>query len=136
VIIGFNPMSSWGVSHRMGGLGVRSARVLPQGEFIGYWRLRDWLRLLDLEVEAGRFGCWRPMVRTEAWWNRLQWMESAGERWWPCWAPFMLVVAVKRVRGMRLVGKIRKNRLPAAAAPAVVTQSGQARAPYQQDVNG
>lgn len=136
VIIGFNPMSSWGVSHRMGGLGVRSARVLPQGEFIGYWRLRDWLRLLDLEVEAGRFGCWRPMVRTEAWWNRLQWMESAGERWWPVLGAVYVVVAVKRVRGMRLVGKIRKTRLPTAAAPAVVTQSGQARAPYQQDVNG
>ena len=34
---------------------------LPRaGEFLGYWRLRDWLRLLSFEVDGGRFGCYRP----------------------------------------------------------------------------
>jgi SAM-dependent methyltransferase len=136
VIIGFNPMSLWGTRQRMGRGRGASSKVLPQGEFIGYWRLRDWLRLLDLEVETGSFGCWRPMAGTEAWWQRLAWMERAGERWWPVLGAVYVVVAVKRVRGMHLVGKIRKTRLPASAQPAVVTQRHPARAPYQQDVNG
>ncbi len=136
VIAGFNPTSLWGLWQRMGHWGVRSATVLPQGEFIAYWRLRDWLRLLDLEVEAGCFGCYRPVVRTEQSWSRLQWMEGAGERWWPVLGAVYFVVAVKRARGMRLVGKIKRSRVTAPAAPAVVAQRHQRQGHVQQDVIG
>jgi len=90
------------------------------GEFIGYWRLRDWLRLLGFEVEAGRFGCWRPPVRTEKWLQRFAWMDRLGDRWWPVLGAVYFVVAVKRVRGMRLVGLVRNERRKAHAPPAVV----------------
>ena len=120
VIAGFNPASLWGLWQRMGRLGASSALVLPQGEFIAYWRLRDWLRLLDLEVEAGCFGCYRPMVRQQRSWDRLAWMEHAGDRWWPVLGAVYFVVAVKRTRGMRLVGKLKRTRLTPAAAPAAV----------------
>jgi len=136
VIAGFNPASLWGMWQRMGRLGVQSALVLPQGEFIAYWRLRDWMRLLDLEVEAGCFGCYRPMVRSEQSWARLRWMEHAGDRWWPVLGAVYFVVAVKRARGMRLVGKIKKARVTAPAAPAVVAQRHQKQGHAQQDVNG
>jgi SAM-dependent methyltransferase len=125
VIAGFNPASLWGMWQRMGRWGAQSALVLPQGEFIAYWRLRDWLRLLDLEVEAGCFGCFRPMVRSEPAWQRLRWMEPAGERWWPVLGAVYFVVAVKRARGMRLVGKVKRARVAGPAAPAVVTQMNQ-----------
>jgi len=120
VIAGFNPASLWGLWQRMGRWGWRRALVLPQGEFIGYWRLRDWLRLLDFEVEGGGFGCYRPMLREQVWWDRFAWLEPAGDRWWPVLGAVYFVVAVKRSRGMRLVGKVRRQRLPTAAAPAVV----------------
>jgi SAM-dependent methyltransferase len=120
VIAGFNPASLWGLWQRMGRLGAERALVLPQGEFIAYWRLRDWLRLLGMEVEAGCFGCFRPMTRSQAWWDRLAWMERAGERWWPVLGSVYFVVAVKRVRGMKLVGKLKRHRVGAPAAPAVV----------------
>lgn len=121
VIAGFNPASLWGLWQRMGRWGVDRTLVLPQGEFIAYWRLRDWLRLLDLEVEGGCFGCYRPMARSQAWWDRLNWMEGAGSRWWPVLGAVYFVVAVKRVRGMRLVGKLKMPRVGTApAAPAVV----------------
>lgn len=133
VIAGFNPTSLWGLWQRMGHWGVRSATVLPQGEFIAYWRLRDWLRLLDLEVEAGCFGAYRPVLRSHSWLRRLDWMERAGERWWPVLGGVYFVVAVKRVRGMRLVGKIKKGRVSASAASAVVAQRHQRRGQAQQD---
>jgi ubiquinone/menaquinone biosynthesis C-methylase UbiE len=58
VILGFNPTSLWGMRQRMGrlrqGMGGRKPLFLPRtGEFIGYWRLRDWLRLLSFEVDGG-----------------------------------------------------------------------------------
>ena len=136
VIAGFNPASLWGVSQRLGLWGMDSALVVPQGDFIAYWRLRDWLRLLDLEVEAGGFGCYRPMSRHTRTWDRLRWMEHAGDRWWPVLGAVYFVVAVKRARGMRLVGKLKKNRVAAAAAPAVVAQRHQRGGHVQQDVSG
>lgn len=127
VIAGFNPVSLWGLRQRAGhllrglGLGRREALYLPQaGDFIGYWRLRDWLRLLDFEVEGGRFGCWRPPLRSEAWLERYAWMDRVGDRWWPVLGGVYFLVAVKRVRGMRLVGLLRNDKRKPHAAPAVV----------------
>ncbi|MEO7152338.1 MAG: SAM-dependent methyltransferase, partial [Burkholderiaceae bacterium] len=101
--------------------GASRRGFLPDsGEFIGYRRLRDWLRLLSFEVEDGRFGCYRPPVATQRWLTRYEWTESVGERWWPVFGAVYFVVAVKRVRGMRLVGLARERRTVARAATAVV----------------
>ena len=130
LITGFNPASLWGLRQRAGrarqGLGIDrdAALYLPRaGEFIGYWRLRDWLRLLGFELEGGRFGGYRPPFHTQAWLDRLGWMEAAGERWWPVLGAVYFLAAVKRVRGMRLVGMARREPRHALAAPAVVAQS-------------
>jgi len=127
VIAGFNPASLWGLRQRAGrlkrglGLGRGSPLYLPSaGDFIGYWRLRDWLRLLGFEVEAGRFGCWRPPLQSQAWLERYAWMDRVGDRWWPVLGAVYFLVAVKRVRGMRLVGLVRQEKRKAHAAPAVV----------------
>lgn len=127
VIVGFNPSSLWGVRQQMGrlrrglGLGKKRGLYLPGGgEFMRYRRLRDWLRLLSFEVEAGRFGCYRPPVRSQTWLSRFDWAERVGERWWPVFGAVYFVVAVKRVRGMRLVGLARAQHSAAKAAPAPV----------------
>ena len=36
-------------------------------------------------------------------------MEKAGDRWWPVLGAVYMLTAVKRVRGMRLVGKVWKH---------------------------
>jgi len=129
VVVGFNPASLWGIRQRLGHWrrrllsGSGSPLFLPSaGEFMRYRRLRDWLRLLSFEVEAGRFGCYRPPVAAQKWLTRFAWMERAGERWWPVFGAVYFVVAVKRVRGMRLVGLARAHARPAhAPAPVVAT---------------
>lgn len=136
VISCFNPASLWGLYQRLGQWGMNKSSVLPQGEFIAHWRLKDWLRLLDLEVAGGGFGCYRPFVRNETWWSRLRWMEAAGDRWWPFLGSVYFVVAVKRVHSMRLIGKFKKARLAKASAPAVVAQRHQRQSATQQDGNG
>ena len=129
VICGINPVSLWGLRQRRAHLYKRlgfGQLYLPQeGEFIGYWRLRDWLRLLSFEVQTGRFGCYRPAVRTDRWLDRFQWMDRVGVRWWPIFGAVYFIVAVKRVRGMRLVGPAWK----AAAARGQVPVSLARRQP-------
>ncbi|WP_448173314.1 class I SAM-dependent methyltransferase [Rhizobacter fulvus] len=127
VIVGFNPTSLWGLRQHLGRwrrqLWPRSARglFLPSaGEFLRYRRLRDWLRLLSFEVEDGRFGCYRLPVASLKWLERSSWMERVGERWWPVFGAVYFVVAVKRVRGMRLVGMVRAQRAVPNSAPAPV----------------
>jgi SAM-dependent methyltransferase len=126
VIAGFNPLSLWGARQRAGHWcqWVRPSSgplFLPsEGEFIGYWRLRDWLRLLGMEIERGELGCYRPPLSSQRWLHRLGWMEGAGARWWPVLGAVYFVVAVKRVRGMRLVGLLKPERPKAQRAAAVV----------------
>lgn len=136
VIAGFNPASLWGLSQRMGRWGVTGSPLLPPGELIAYWRLRDWLRLLDMEVEAACFAGHRPLVRSQRWWDRLQGLDRLGERWWPVLGAVYVVVAVKRARGLRLVGKVAKARLAPAAAPVVATQRSRRQSRIQEEVEG
>jgi SAM-dependent methyltransferase len=130
VILGFNAASLWGLRQRLGRarrrLGGKAPLFLPRpGDFIGYWRLRDWLRLLSFEVEGGRFGAYRPALVSPGWLERFAWMDRVGDRWWPVFGAVYMVVAVKRVRGMRLVGLAKRERVKAPAAPTVVTNSHQ-----------
>ena len=135
VIIGFNPTSLWGLrqrgtnARRYLGLGPGHSRFLPHdGELIAYRRLRDWLRLLSFEVETGRFGCYRPPITSEKWLTRFEWMEPAGDRWWPVLGAVYALTAVKRVRGMRLVGLARSRHRRAGAPQTVVTNQQPQRA--------
>lgn len=128
VISGLNPASLWGLRQGRGRLmsslglgGEKPARLyLPEaGDFIGPWRLRDWLRLLSFEVESDRCGCYRPAVGSEKWLERTAWMDRAGARWWPIFGAVYFVVAVKRVHSMRLLGPAWKPRRATAPVSAV-----------------
>ena len=124
VICGINPVSLWGLRQRRAHLyrqmGFGEWYLPCEGEFIGYWRLRDWLRLLSFEVESGRFGCYRPAVSDARWLARFQWMDRAGARWWPIFGAVYFLVAIKRVRGMRLLGPAWKTTTARASAPVSI----------------
>ena len=127
VISGFNPASLWGVRQRLSrarlgiGLGQGHPYLPREGDFIGYWRLRDWLRLLGFAIDSGQFGCWRPPLSTDRWLDRFEWMDRVGERWWPVLGAAYALVAVKRVKGMRLVGLAQRQRRQARAGAVVAT---------------
>lgn len=129
VICCMNPASLWGLRQRRAHiwrkLGFGELYLPAEGEFIGYWRLRDWLRLLSFEVEASSFGCWRPSFKTERWLERFDWLDHAGERWWPIFGAVYFIVAVKRVRGTKLIGPAWKPAPKIAAAPVPLANRGQ-----------
>ena len=128
VISGLNPLSLWGLRQHRARLYRRvgmGALYLPEtGEFIAYRRLRDWLRLLGFEVEVGRFGCWRPALTSQPWLDRFAWMDRAGERWWPFLGAAYFLVAVKRVRGARLLEAKWPRAATIAAAPVPLARRG------------
>jgi SAM-dependent methyltransferase len=105
IVCGFNPASMWG-ARQLGGR-LTGAHFLPQdGEFISVPRLKDWLKLLNMEVNRGHFGCYSPPCATDKWLNRFSFMEKAGDRWWPFLGAVYIVQAIKRVKGMRLIGPV------------------------------
>ena len=128
VISGLNPASLWGLRQRRAKLTKRvgfGELFLPEsGEFIAPWRLRDWLRLLSFEVETSHYGCYRPAITSEKWLRRYEWMDKAGARSWPIFGAAYFFVAVKRVRGMRLIGPAWKSSKALANAPVSIARKG------------
>jgi SAM-dependent methyltransferase len=115
IICGFNPWSLWGMQQRHWRARRQGSAPQPMPEdpanWIAYGRLRDWLRLLSFEVEDVQFGCYRPVVEREAWLKRWAWMDTLGPKWWRMLGAAYSVVAVKRVRGMRIMPPLRKAKL-------------------------
>ena len=121
VICCLNPQSLWGLrqrrAHLVRRLGFGELFLPDAGEFIGWRRLRDWLRLLSFEVESSSFGCYRPAIATDKWLARFEWMDRIGERWWPIFGAAYFLVAVKRVRGVKLIGPAWRTAKSIATAP-------------------
>ncbi|MDP1682966.1 MAG: methyltransferase domain-containing protein [Burkholderiales bacterium] len=119
IITGFNPLSWWGVGHLI----KRRCGDYPwRGHFIGLPRVKDWLALLGLEVVAGRLSCYVPPLQSAQWLERLQFMEAAGDRWWPLGGGVYFLLAKKRVHSMRLIMPSWKERLAAQGRIAPAAQ--------------
>ena len=123
----FNPLSLWGGrqarAHLCERLGLTSwgALFLPSvGEFIAPWRLRDWLSLMNLQVQTQRYGVYTWPTQSPKWLERLEWRNRTGARWWPVAGAVYFVEATKRVRGMHLLGPVwrphRRSTKPTAVA--------------------
>jgi SAM-dependent methyltransferase len=121
IVLGFNPISLWGIRQRALRW-VRKPFLPREGRFISRHRLKDWFKLLSFEISVSHFGCYVPGVRTDQALERWRFMDRWGERWWPVAGGVYAVTAVKRVRGLRIIGPVRKpallpvpNRAPAAS---------------------
>ena len=101
VIAGFNPLSLWGLRRYLPG--QREGLFPWNGNYLSVLRLKDWLALLGFEVDRGNFGCYAPPFTQEKWFHRSRFLELAGDRWWGFAGGVYLLLAVKRVPGMRLI---------------------------------
>ncbi len=127
VIFGFNTLSLWGARQALKGLTKRSF-VPAHHKLIAFSRLKDWLKLLGFELNRGRFGCYQPPFTSEQWLKRFACIEQAGDRWWPIFGAVYMITAIKRVRGVRLVGAApRSSAALAPALPPVATPQTQRR---------
>lgn len=73
LIVGFNPISSWGVSR----LFTRRRKVPWRGQFISKHRLTDWLKLLNLQIESSSYAvhfpplAWAVLLNAMPRWERF-----------------------------------------------------------------
>jgi SAM-dependent methyltransferase len=115
LISGFNPYSLYGVKRYFG----RERAGAWGGEFIALHRLKDWLTLLGFDLVDGQLDCYNAPTQRERTIERPDWLERAGDRWWPFAGGVYFLHAVKRVAGVRLIkpawAKVQRRR---AAAPA------------------
>lgn len=130
VISGFNTLSLWRARQALWRLKERfSGQRAPapwDANFIGLFKLRDWLRLLGLELNGGRFGRYAPPFRNARWIERCRFLEALGDRWWPIVGAVYVVRAVKRVHGMRLVTPAwRRERARRRALAAIPQRNSQ-----------
>lgn len=95
LIVGINPLSTWGVRHLFARDGLRKARCIAPS------RVCDWLHLLGFALEKRRFGCYRPPLSAPAWQARLAALERIGASWQPPGGGFYVLVARKLVVGLR-----------------------------------
>lgn len=113
LVFGLNPTGWWALRQWRAHLWARwgtSQLFLPQeGEFIGARRLQDWLHLLSFAMEHCEFGCFVPPVRSKQWLQHWQWLDRVGPRFWPVLGSAYCMVAVKRVRGIHLLGPVWKQ---------------------------
>lgn len=72
VIIGFNPVSAFGVRHLLTGWRRKSPW---HGRFYSRWRLKDWLSVLDYRVLSSEASFIRPPINSERVLRRLKGME-------------------------------------------------------------
>lgn len=97
VILGFNPISLWGVWRLI----ARRRHPVPwSAHFLRLFRLKDWLSLLEFELTYGRMLYYRPPLQQERLIERLYFLELMGDRWWPLGAAVYMVVAKKKVLGV------------------------------------
>ena len=116
VIAGFNPFSLYGVKRYFG----REQTPPWNGNFIGLWRLKDWLALLGFDVIGGRLDGYAPPFASERWLRRFAFLEKAGDRWWPIAGGVYFLRATKKVAGMRVIAPAweRREGRKKALAPA------------------
>jgi SAM-dependent methyltransferase len=89
-ITAFNPNSLLGMQAGHTEIGHRSTWLTRS-------RLIDWLQLLNLHSDRGAFGQWRPIHSAPHSFDRMAWLDSAGERWWPQLANVFALRVVKRL---------------------------------------
>lgn len=131
VICGFNPLSLWGARQAAGRM--TGTPFLPQhGDLIHLPRLKDWLKLLNMEVNRGHFGCYTPPCHTEKWLHRFEFMDRAGDRWWPSLGAVYILQAIKRVKGMRLIGPAWRRQTIKAVNGVAATNRIRRKAPHDQ----
>lgn len=118
VLSGFNPFSLWGIKRYFG----REQAQPWNGNFVGLYRMKDWLSLLGFEVVGGKLDCYVPPCASEKWLSRCGFFEAIGDRWWPIGGGVYFLQAAKRVAALRLITPAWQQRARRKKAFAAVSR--------------
>ncbi len=106
VLLGFNPMSLWGLRSLLAG-----GDEYPWcGRYYRLARVKDWLQLLGFEMNVGAMVYYRPPASSKKLNRRFMFLDQVGDRWWPLMAAVYILVARKREIGVTPIKPSWKNK--------------------------
>lgn len=92
-IIGFNKYSLYGSVHVFMS---KTGKMPWNGKFYSVGRVQDWLLLLGYDLVGARMLVYRPPISSERYHAKLQFLEKAGNRWWPGLGSVYMIIGKKR----------------------------------------
>jgi SAM-dependent methyltransferase len=93
LVIGFNPLSQWGLMR----LFRRGLAVPWRGRFIARHRLIDWFRLLDLRIDQSLTGLHFPPLNFSRLLSKAERLEEIGNKFGSPFGGVYLISCVKQV---------------------------------------
>ncbi len=120
VVSGFNVSSFYGLSKAL-----RNKKHLPWcGSFYSVRRVQDWLSLLGYDLVGASMIEYQLPLQSEIWRNRMRFLESVGDRWWPGFGGIYIIVGRKKEIMVRPIGtqKTWQRLIPGMARPASASQ--------------
>jgi len=114
VIVGFNPISTWGVRNKC--QWNRQGHTPFNARQLSSARVTDWLALLDFQVEKVQYAGYIMPINSEAAINYSGWLEPLAARLnWPTGAVYV-ISARKQVMPLTPV-QLKWQRMPAMVLP-------------------
>lgn len=103
VILGFNPWGMWGVRNW-----VSCWQNTPPwcANFLSPFRVKDWLRLLNFELQIAATFFHKPPINTNYVKNNLNRWNSVSSKLWPAFGGSYVLVAKKQVITLTQIPKI------------------------------
>ncbi|MFT5720790.1 MAG: SAM-dependent methyltransferase [Motiliproteus sp.] len=124
VVVGFNPVSFWGLWRLWPKRPKHPKQVPWLGRFMTYRRLHDWLRLLEMKCDRVESGFYRPPLQSPAWMQRLKVFERWGEKSPSINGAFWVVTATKETYAATPVRRNWRRRFAFPIRTAGVSRNG------------
>lgn len=104
LILGFNPLSLWGLWSGLGRRQQGPENPLRGADTCSVPRLRSWLALLGLEMVSVYYHSYRPPLAESPSPERLAFLETWGRRYWRPAGGGYVLLAKKRVSTLTPIG--------------------------------
>lgn len=115
IIVGFNPLSSWGLRNKL----VPGRRPAPwHARMLGRVRVCDWLKLLEFQIDEIRYAEYALPIDTPAAIRYSGWMETLASRLnWPSGAVYVIAARKQVLPLIPIQNRRRRHSVPALTLP-------------------
>ena len=105
LVLDLNPYSLWRVQAKR----LQAATGCQHEQTMTPRRLADWLQLLDMQPDLSRYINYLPLCQNHQQAQKWQWLEAAGNRWWPQAAAMYAMLAVKQTVSLKPLNQHNKR---------------------------